>query len=92
MTSNDRKRVNSHREEPSESVYDSKEQIRRDGIEDWIAYLDGLDSKIEIESMDPHTGDIKVMIYIENVFQFFLGNFRKFSPILSRIRNSYLLS
>ena len=61
-TSEDHQRANggSYREEASESGCESLEQLRREGIEDWMEYLDGLESKVEIECMDSHVDEIKV--------------------------------
>ena len=64
LTFEDRKRVNSDRGEAIESEYDSMEERRRAGIEDWIAYVDRLESKVEIENMASHNDDMKVMILV----------------------------
>ena len=86
-TADNRKRVNSDRGESSESERDSKEELRKAGIEDWIAYLDGLDPKVEIESMNSGANDIKVLISLQEIPPF--TKFQKISRCPHRFRKSH---
>ena len=64
-TSDRRQSHKNHRKEPSGSECDGVGELRKAGIEDWIAYLDGLESKVEIENLNSVSDDIKVLPFIQ---------------------------
>lgn len=61
-----------HQTSSRESVCKKNELLIKDGIEDWIAYLDGLETKVAIEYMDFRSDEIKVLLTLITLplFQF----------------------
>ena len=48
------------------------EALIKDGIEDWLDYLDGLESKVAIEYMDSNSEKVKVFLNLHDLSPCFL--------------------